>query len=173
MYCCCVFHRVQNRRVWKFHDICRQCSNFPFAHISIALCLFHFSFYHSFSLPDSHALLLVPEFRDACTHTSFAHRQWIHSIPSPSPAPALFRQVVACTGLALCALHSLSLDKAAEHCASGLRAVRMTMATSQARMLYQSMIASDNREKKFHNMVRTCQINSHEQIRLVLMNRFS
>ena len=46
------------------------------------------------------------------------------STPTPS-------QVVACTGLALCALHTLSLDKAAEHCASGLRAVRMTMATSQ------------------------------------------
>jgi hypothetical protein len=54
-------------------------------------------------------------------------------------------QVVACTGLALCALHSLSLDKAAEHCASGLRAVRMTMATSQVRLLYQSMTATDNR----------------------------
>lgn len=40
--------------------------------------------------------------------------------------------VQACTGLALCALQSLTLDKAAEHVAAGFRAVRMSMLKTPA-----------------------------------------
>ena len=87
---------------------------------------------------------------DACTH----------SILLPTP-----RQVVACTGLALCALHSLSLDKAAEHCASGLRAVRMTMATSQVRVMNRQPI---NQLMPITAIVfLMSQINSLQRLRLV------
>jgi hypothetical protein len=40
--------------------------------------------------------------------------------------------ITACTGLALCALQSLQLEKAAEYCAAGFRAIRMTLIKTPA-----------------------------------------